>query len=132
MSQAEQKPRELKLKPRFESNVRGCFFDGYDVIDGSLTMDNADEVYHVVEMKALEQAQARIRELEDKWENEMYLSARANTARQYAETENAKLKAQLSDAVKALEKIAMDFGTDFCSDDSITAYETLAKLRGEG
>ena len=41
------------------------------------------------------------------------------------------LEKKLSDATKALEEIAMDFGTDYCSGDSMIAHRALAKLRSE-
>jgi hypothetical protein len=48
MSTGERKARELFLKPRFS----GDNFDGYDVVRGSITMDNPDNVYHVREVVA--------------------------------------------------------------------------------
>lgn len=38
--------RELKLKARFE----GDSFSGYDVVSGSITLDDPDEIYHVREV----------------------------------------------------------------------------------
>ena len=50
-----------------------------------------------------------------------------------ANQEITKLKAQLSDAVKALEEIAsLDTTEDHMLHVSVTAVETLANLRGEG
>jgi uncharacterized small protein (DUF1192 family) len=55
---SEKEGRELFLKPRFD----GDNFSGYDVVSGSVTMDEPDEIYHVTEAAPL---RARVRVLED-------------------------------------------------------------------
>lgn len=42
----EQKPRELKIMPRYKRGM----FEGYDVVSGSITMDEPETVYHVREV----------------------------------------------------------------------------------
>lgn len=62
---SELNPAWLKLIPRFRHENGMSFFDGYNVVEGSM-LDDAGQVYHMVEYSALESANARIRELESK------------------------------------------------------------------
>ena len=120
---SEQKPREFWIV-LFNDDTPGVY--GYEA--AALRQDNIWQIYHVIEYSALKQEQARIKELENEVSTGMELNF--NTVQKKMQ-ENAKLKAQLSDAVKALEEIAAEFGTDYCSGDTMIAYEALAKLKKE-
>ena len=81
------KARELKLKPRFN----GDDFDGYNVVSGSITMDEPDEVYHLIEYSALQALIDENEKLSNDYKSLM------KTWKQVAE-ENAKLVERLKKA----------------------------------
>jgi hypothetical protein len=153
---SEQKPREFFIEVWDESEGSPMIVQRPVSYKNFRPIDKA-EVIHVVEILALEQAQARIEELEAEIEMLEEAPSKFDTklANNLVEAKlvikNAKLKEQLSDAVKALEFYAdnenwyssgrHDFLNISFSDtyrngyDGATggklAVETLAKLRGE-
>lgn len=52
--------RELKLKCRWIEDSDGVKFAGYNVVAGSTTMDEPDEIYHVIEYSAVTELQSKL------------------------------------------------------------------------
>ena len=101
------KPRELKLTPRFD----GDNFSGYDMVDGSITMTDEGEVYHVIEHSAYVQLQAELEmavSLHDKWRDKYYDKC---TELNTAEAENEKLKLELEFTKHYLDPANTSFRT---------------------